>query len=86
MALFLGKNKIIGVEVGRNGTPPINIISFSINGFEYHAIEGMTWKEWVYSVLNPEHTSGSNHPYSLLYGDDSYVYSYTEYQLSLIHI
>lgn len=28
------------------------VITFTINGTEYQAEEGMTWKEWVYSEYN----------------------------------
>ncbi len=36
----------------------INIISFTINGTEYNAIEGMTWGEWINSDYNVEEKYG----------------------------
>ena len=36
----------------------INIISFTINGTEYNAIEGMTWGKWVNSEYNIEKKYG----------------------------
>ena len=36
----------------------VNIITFTINGTEYNAIEGMTWKEWVDSKYNVEDAYG----------------------------
>ena len=36
----------------------VNIIPFTINGTEYNAIEGMTWKEWVDSKYNVEDAYG----------------------------
>ena len=32
----------------------VNIITFTINGTEYNAIEGMTWGEWINSDYNVE--------------------------------
>ena len=36
----------------------VNIITFTINGTEYNAIEGMTWGEWVNSEYNIEKKYG----------------------------
>lgn len=36
----------------------VNIISFTINGTEYNAIEGMTWGEWINSDYNVEEKYG----------------------------
>lgn len=36
----------------------VNIITFTINGTEYNAIEGMTWKEWVDSKYNVKDAYG----------------------------
>lgn len=34
--------------------PPVKIITFTIDGVEYQAVENMTWGEWVDSVYNIE--------------------------------
>lgn len=36
----------------------VNIITFTINGTEYNAIEGMTWGEWINSDYNVEEKYG----------------------------
>lgn len=36
----------------------VNIITFTINGTEYNAIEGMTWEEWINSDYNVEDAYG----------------------------
>ena len=36
----------------------VNIITFTINGTEYNAIEGMTWGKWVNSEYNIEKKYG----------------------------
>ena len=35
-----------------NGEDSVNLITFTVNGTEYQAEEGMTWGEWVDSEYN----------------------------------
>lgn len=39
--------------------PPVKIITFTIDGVEYQAVENMTWGEWVDSVYNVSNFSKS---------------------------
>ena len=64
----------ISLEYGTVDNEP-GIISFTIGGMTYQAIDGMTWREWIDSDYNVQ----ESYVYSKFMVDDEYVYRISDY-------